>query len=866
MSDSPMMMQYYAHKKEAEDAILLYRVGDFYETFAEDAKTVSEVLNITLTSRNNGSASKIPLAGFPCHALDKYITKLVCAGYKVAIGEQVEDPKLAKKLVKRDIVEIITPGTTIDANFLEETTTNYLLAIHIVEEKAYLCFGDITTGNLYTEICVYSNLENRISVIKPSEIIVCENLRNNLDIIKLKNNLAFLTAISYAPDYYFSQTQALPFLKEHFHLNSFENFGYDSNDLSLIVASALLKYAKVNKKNELEYINRLIKNDNAKKLALDYSAIRNLELVDPLFAEDKDSTLFSVIKKTNTAMGTRLLKKWIINPLLDKEEIEARLRAVEILTEDFALRDSLTTYLRMILDLERISGRISYKRVNPKELIALKNSLEVIPKIVKLLQEKEGLLKELVLNFPNMQAGFDLINLAINNDPPTLLRDGKIIKSGYNKQLDEIKERLKNSKQRLIDLENAEKEKTKIPKLKISYSKIYGYYFEVSKAQLNNVPDYFIRKQTLVNAERFVTEELKNEEDFILTSETTLNDLEYQIFMEVIEELGKFIVDFQVVAEKIAIIDNLNGFAKVAIENNYCKPVIQNGGDFVISEGRHPVVEKLIEKDQFIPNDTFLNNQNSQIMIITGPNMAGKSTYLRQNALIAIMTQIGSFVPAKYAKIPLIDKIYTRIGAFDRLSKGQSTFLVEMSEVANILNNTTEKSLIILDEVGRGTSTFDGLSLAWSIIEYLHEQKGKRAKTIFATHYHELTEMETLFKNIVNFNVSIQRDGDNLIFLRKVNQGSASDSYGIDVANLAGVPYEVISRAKEVLKSVEETPIKVIEERKQDKILDDGALFDTQNIKKDSIIEQFKKVQPDNLTPIEALNLIYKLKSEIKKI
>ncbi len=866
MSDSPMMMQYYAHKKEAEDAILLYRVGDFYETFAEDAKTVSEVLNITLTSRNNGSASKIPLAGFPCHALDKYITKLVCAGYKVAIGEQVEDPKLAKKLVKRDIVEIITPGTTIDANFLEETTTNYLLAIHIVEEKAYLCFGDITTGNLYTEICVYSNLENRISVIKPSEIIVCENLRNNLDIIKLKNNLAFLTAISYAPDYYFSQTQALPFLKEHFHLNSFENFGYDSNDLSLIVASALLKYAKVNKKNELEYINRLIKNDNAKKLALDYSAIRNLELVDPLFAEDKDSTLFSVIKKTNTAMGTRLLKKWIINPLLDKEEIEARLRAVEILTEDFALRDSLTTYLRMILDLERISGRISYKRVNPKELIALKNSLEVIPKIVKLLQEKEGLLKELVLNFPNMQAGFDLINLAINNDPPTLLRDGKIIKSGYNKQLDEIKERLKNSKQRLIDLENAEKEKTKIPKLKISYSKIYGYYFEVSKAQLNNVPDYFIRKQTLVNAERFVTEELKNEEDFILTSETTLNDLEYQIFMEVIEELGKFIVDFQVVAEKIAVIDNLNGFAKVAIENNYCKPVIQNGGDFVISEGRHPVVEKLIEKDQFIPNDTFLNNQNSQIMIITGPNMAGKSTYLRQNALIAIMTQIGSFVPAKYAKIPLIDKIYTRIGAFDRLSKGQSTFLVEMSEVANILNNTTEKSLIILDEVGRGTSTFDGLSLAWSIIEYLHEQKGKRAKTIFATHYHELTEMETLFKNIVNFNVSIQRDGDNLIFLRKVNQGSASDSYGIDVANLAGVPYEVISRAKEVLKSVEETPIKVIEERKQDKILDDGALFDTQNIKKDSIIEQFKKVQPDNLTPIEALNLIYKLKSEIKKI
>ncbi len=866
MSDSPMMMQYYAHKKEAEDAILLYRVGDFYETFAEDAKTVSEVLNITLTSRNNGSASKIPLAGFPCHALDKYITKLVCAGYKVAIGEQVEDPKLAKKLVKRDIVEIITPGTTIDANFLEETTTNYLLAIHIVEEKAYLCFGDITTGNLYTEICVYSNLENRISVIKPSEIIVCENLRNSLDIIKLKNNLAFLTAISYAPDYYFSQTQALPFLKEHFHLNSFENFGYDSNDLSLIVASALLKYAKVNKKNELEYINRLIKNDNAKKLALDYSAIRNLELVDPLFAEDKDSTLFSVIKKTNTAMGTRLLKKWIINPLLDKEEIEARLRAVEILTEDFALRDSLTTYLRMILDLERISGRISYKRVNPKELIALKNSLEVIPKIVKLLQEKEGLLKELVLNFPNMQAGFDLINLAINNDPPTLLRDGKIIKSGYNKQLDEIKERLKNSKQRLIDLENAEKEKTKIPKLKISYSKIYGYYFEVSKAQLNNVPDYFIRKQTLVNAERFVTEELKNEEDFILTSETTLNDLEYQIFMEVIEELGKFIVDFQVVAEKIAIIDNLNGFAKVAIENNYCKPVIQNGGDFVISEGRHPVVEKLIEKDQFIPNDTFLNNQNSQIMIITGPNMAGKSTYLRQNALIAIMTQIGSFVPAKYAKIPLIDKIYTRIGAFDRLSKGQSTFLVEMSEVANILNNTTEKSLIILDEVGRGTSTFDGLSLAWSIIEYLHEQKGKRAKTIFATHYHELTEMETLFKNIVNFNVSIQRDGDNLIFLRKVNQGSASDSYGIDVANLAGVPYEVISRAKEVLKSVEETPIKVIEERKQDKILDDGALFDTQNIKKDSIIEQFKKVQPDNLTPIEALNLIYKLKSEIKKI
>jgi len=864
---SPLMTQYLLHKKEAPEAILLYRVGDFYETFYEDAVTISSVLNITLTARGKGiNEEKIPLAGFPVHSLDKYITKLVAAGFKVAIGEQVEDPKLTTKLVKREIVEIVTPGTTIDANFLDDSVTNYLLSIYFNDDNAYISYGDITTGILYTEKVEKKLLDSKISIIKPSEIIISENLQNDIEIIKLKNDIPFAVTFSYAPNYYFNEIQAISILKEHFHLSNFESFGYEFKDLALIAASALLKYSKSNKKNDLEYINRLIKNDGNKNLSLDYSAIRNLELIEPLFAEDKNATLLNVINKTSTSMGIRLLKKWIINPLIEKKEIEKRLRAVEILINDFNLRDNLSDYLKMIIDLERISGRISYKRVNPKELISLKKSISIIPNIVNLLSKENGLLKDMTENIPDLTESFQFIENAINEEPPTLLRDGKMIKTGFNEELDTLKERVKNSKQWLIDLEDRERKKTGIAKLKISYSRVHGYYFEVSKAQIANVPDYFIRKQTLVNAERYFTEELKNEEDFILNSETMLNDLEYKLFMEVVDNLNDFVPNFQQCANVIAVIDNLNGFAKIAIDNNYSKPNIIQNGDFIIEEGRHPVIEKLMDNEQFIANDTILNNNNSQIMIITGPNMAGKSTYLRQNALIAIMAQIGSFIPAKSATIPIVDKIFTRIGAFDRLSKGQSTFLVEMSEVANILDNATERSLIILDEVGRGTSTFDGLSLAWSIIEYLHEEKGKRAKTIFATHYHELTEMETLFKNIVNYNVSIKRDGDNLIFLRKVKPGSASDSYGIDVANLAGVPSQVISRAKEVLTKLEKSEIVVINNKKEEKVIDDGALFNTKELKKDSLIDSFKKVQPDNLTPIEALNLLYKLKNDIKKI
>ena len=875
---TPMMQQYMETKKEYPDCILFYRLGDFYEMFFDDAITASRELEITLTGKNCGLEERAPMCGVPYHAVDGYLNRLVSKGYKVAICEQVEDPATAKGLVKRDVVRIVTPGTNLDTQSLDETKNNYIMCVVYIADRYGLSVADVTTGEyLVTELGDSEKLFDEIYKFMPSELICNEAFyMSGMDLELLKEKLGITI---YSLDaWYFDDAICQRTLKEHFHVNVVEGLGLADYDCGVIAAGALLQYLLETQKRDLSHITKLSVYASGKYMLLDSSTRRNLELCETLREKQKRGSLLWVLDKTKTAMGARTLRKYIEQPLIDRKEIERRLDAVDELKNNAISREEIREYLSPIYDLERLVCKITYQSANPRDLIAFESSLSMLPHIKYILQEmKAPLLHEIYENLDTLEELCNLIQTAIQDDPPLAMKEGGIIKDGYNEEVDRLRSAKSDGKEWLAKLEADEREKTGIKNLRIRYNKVFGYYLEVTNSFKNLVPDYYTRKQTLANAERYIIPELKELEDTILGAEDRLYALEYQLYCEVRDQIAKEILRIQSTAHAIAQLDTFASMALVAERNQYVRPKINEKGVINIKDGRHPVVEKMIPNDMFIANDTYLNDKKNRISIITGPNMAGKSTYMRQTALIVLMAQIGSFVPAASADIGLVDRIFTRVGASDDLASGQSTFMVEMTEVANILRNATNKSLLILDEIGRGTSTFDGLSIAWAVIEHISNSKLLGAKTLFATHYHELTELEGKIDNVNNYCIAVKEKGDDIIFLRKIVKGGADKSYGIQVARLAGVPDSVIQRAKEI---VEELVHADITERIKD-IASHGheqpkakpkhydevdlaqmSLFDT--VKDDDVIDEIKSLDISNLTPIEALNTLYQLQNKLK--
>ncbi|MGF0102389.1 DNA mismatch repair protein MutS [Faecalicatena contorta] len=875
---TPMMQQYMETKKEYPDCILFYRLGDFYEMFFDDAITASRELEITLTGKNCGLEERAPMCGVPYHAVDGYLNRLVSKGYKVAICEQMEDPATAKGLVKRDVVRIVTPGTNLDTQSLDETKNNYIMCVVYIADRYGLSVADVTTGEyLVTELGDSEKLFDEIYKFMPSELICNEAFyMSGMDLELLKEKLGITI---YSLDaWYFDDAICQRTLKEHFHVNVVEGLGLADYDCGVIAAGALLQYLLETQKRDLSHITKLSVYASGKYMLLDSSTRRNLELCETLREKQKRGSLLWVLDKTKTAMGARTLRKYIEQPLIDRKEIERRLDAVDELKNNAISREEIREYLSPIYDLERLVCKITYQSANPRDLIAFESSLSMLPHIKYILQEmKAPLLHEIYENLDTLEELCDLIQTAIQDDPPLAMKEGGIIKDGYNEEVDRLRSAKSDGKEWLAKLEADEREKTGIKNLRIRYNKVFGYYLEVTNSFKNLVPDYYTRKQTLANAERYIIPELKELEDTILGAEDRLYALEYQLYCEVRDQIAKEILRIQSTAHAIAQLDTFASMALVAERNQYVRPKINEKGVINIKDGRHPVVEKMIPNDMFIANDTYLNDKKNRISIITGPNMAGKSTYMRQTALIVLMAQIGSFVPAASADIGLVDRIFTRVGASDDLASGQSTFMVEMTEVANILRNATNKSLLILDEIGRGTSTFDGLSIAWAVIEHISNSKLLGAKTLFATHYHELTELEGKIDNVNNYCIAVKEKGDDIIFLRKIVKGGADKSYGIQVARLAGVPDSVIQRAKEI---VEELVHADITERIKD-IASHGheqpkakpkhydevdlaqmSLFDT--VKDDDVIDEIKSLDISNLTPIEALNTLYQLQNKLK--
>ncbi|MCF2666974.1 DNA mismatch repair protein MutS [Faecalicatena contorta] len=873
-----MMQQYMETKKEYPDCILFYRLGDFYEMFFDDAITASRELEITLTGKNCGLEERAPMCGVPYHAVDGYLNRLVSKGYKVAICEQMEDPATAKGLVKRDVVRIVTPGTNLDTQSLDETKNNYIMCVVYIADRYGLSVADVTTGEyLVTELGDSEKLFDEIYKFMPSELICNEAFyMSGMDLELLKEKLGITI---YSLDaWYFDDAICQRTLKEHFHVNVVEGLGLADYDCGVIAAGALLQYLLETQKRDLSHITKLSVYASGKYMLLDSSTRRNLELCETLREKQKRGSLLWVLDKTKTAMGARTLRKYIEQPLIDRKEIERRLDAVDELKNNAISREEIREYLSPIYDLERLVCKITYQSANPRDLIAFESSLSMLPHIKYILQEmKAPLLHEIYENLDTLEELCDLIQTAIQDDPPLAMKEGGIIKDGYNEEVDRLRSAKSDGKEWLAKLEADEREKTGIKNLRIRYNKVFGYYLEVTNSFKNLVPDYYTRKQTLANAERYIIPELKELEDTILGAEDRLYALEYQLYCEVRDQIAKEILRIQSTAHAIAQLDTFASMALVAERNQYVRPKINEKGVINIKDGRHPVVEKMIPNDMFIANDTYLNDKKNRISIITGPNMAGKSTYMRQTALIVLMAQIGSFVPAASADIGLVDRIFTRVGASDDLASGQSTFMVEMTEVANILRNATNKSLLILDEIGRGTSTFDGLSIAWAVIEHISNSKLLGAKTLFATHYHELTELEGKIDNVNNYCIAVKEKGDDIIFLRKIVKGGADKSYGIQVARLAGVPDSVIQRAKEI---VEELVHADITERIKD-IASHGheqpkakpkhydevdlaqmSLFDT--VKDDDVIDEIKSLDISNLTPIEALNTLYQLQNKLK--
>ena len=874
---SPMMVHYCQTKCAYKDSILFYRLGDFYEMFFEDAKTVSRELELTLTGKDCGLSERAPMCGIPYHAAETYINRLIDKGYKVAICEQVEDPKTAKGIVKREVTRVVTPGTNLNMQELDEGKNNYLMAIVCVGDHFGVSTADITTGDCYvTEIDEERKLWDEINKFLPAEII-CNDafLVSGVDVDDLKNRLHI--SVFALESWYFGDDLCKQTLLEHFKISSLEGLGLADYDSGVIAAGSLFRYLLDTQKNTMEHMNKIIPYTTDRYMVIDSSSRRNLELVETLREKQKRGSLLWVLDKTKTAMGARMLRSFVEQPLIDADAINERLDAVTELNMQAMLREEIREYLNPVYDLERLVSRISYRSANPRDLLAFKMSLEMIPHIKNLLANfTSPLLVRINEQMDGLEDLYTLLEASITEDPPLAVKEGGIIREGYNEQVDTYRNSKTQGKSWLAQLEAEEKEKTGIRNLKIKYNKVFGYYLEVTNSFKDLVPEYYTRKQTLTNAERYITPKLKELEDMILGAEDKLFALEYDLFCQVREELAAQIPRIQETAKAIAQLDVYASLSVVAQRNNYVRPTVNTKGVIDIKNGRHPVVEKMINNDMFIANDTYLDNGSKRVSVITGPNMAGKSTYMRQTALIVLMAQIGSFVPAEKAKIGVVDRIFTRVGASDDLASGQSTFMVEMTEVANILRNATAKSLLILDEIGRGTSTFDGLSIAWAVIEHISNTKLLGAKTLFATHYHELTELEGKIPGVNNYCIAVKERGDDIVFLRKIVKGGADKSYGIQVAKLAGVPDSVLDRAKELVDELVHTDItstfKDLAENSRktkpkavhyDEVdLEQISLFDT--VQDQDIIEELKNLDITMLTPMDAMNTLYRLQNKLK--
>ena len=871
MNMSPMMQEYCKTKEEYKDCILFYRLGDFYEMFFDDALLVSKELELTLTGKDCGLEERAPMCGIPFHAADTYINRLIERGHKVAICEQVEDPKKAKGLVKRAVIRVVTPGTTLDATSLDESKNNYLMSIVSIADRFGCAIADITTGDCFlTEVPNSQKLVDEINKFSPAEIICNDSFfMSGVDTDDLKERLGI--CIFSLDAWYFDDDTCRKELREHFHVTNLEGLGISDYDSGIIAAGALFLYLKETQKTALSQMTTIRPYTAERYMLIDSSSRRNLELVETLREKQKRGSLLWVLDKTKTAMGARTLRSFVEQPLIDAEEINRRLEALEELNEKPMLRDEIREYLNPVYDLERLVSRISFKSANPRDMVAFASSLEMIPYIKQVLRDFQApILKEIYEDMDSLEDITDLIKHAIVDEPPLAQKDGGIIREGFNEDVDKFRSARTDGKKWLTELETKERERTGIKSLKIKYNRVFGYALEVTNTFKELVPENYIRKQTLANAERYITEELKNLENMILGAEDKLYALEYELFSNVRDKVGQEVIRIQRTAKAIAGLDVFASLALVAERNHYVRPKVNEGGIIDIKGGRHPVVEQMIDNDMFIANDTYLDNTKKRISIITGPNMAGKSTYMRQTALIVLMAQIGSFVPADKAVIGIVDRIFTRVGASDDLASGQSTFMVEMTEVANILRNATAKSLLILDEIGRGTSTFDGLAIAWAVIEHISNTKLCGAKTLFATHYHELTELEGKLSGVTNYCIAVKEKGDDIVFLRKIVKGGADKSYGIQVAKLAGVPDSVINRAKELVEELSDADITaavkdLASPKKKPKVEMDMAqmsLFDT--VQDNDIIEELKGIDIGNLTPMEALNTLYNLQNKIK--
>ena len=878
---SPMMQHYLQTKKEYPGCILFYRLGDFYEMFFEDAEIVSKELELTLTGKSCGLPERAPMCGVPFHAVDNYLTRLVEKGYKAAICEQVEDPRTAKGMVKREVIRIVTPGTNLDMDSIEEGKNNFIFCIlYSRQGKSGISVADVTTGEFYmTETEGDRKIYDEIVRYSPSEIICSDSfMLSGLDLTDLQERLGII--INTLGAHYFDENAAEKVISEHFHVSSLIALGMDDKRAGSTAAGALLKYLYDTQKNSLSNITGINVYASGKYMLLDSSTRRNLELTETMREKKKRGSLLWVLDRTGTAMGARKLHQMIEQPLVDREMIEKRLDAVDMLCQNTVDRDEIREYLQPVYDLERLMTRVSYSTANPRDLIALRGSLSMLAPIRQVLEDFEGgLLKELRDDMDDFRDLVDLLNRSIEDEPPLQVKEGGIIRRGFDADIDMLREAKTQGRQWLMNLEAEDQQRTGIKNLRIKYNKVFGYYFEVTNSFKNMVPSDYMRKQTLVGSERYTSEKLKSLEDTILNAEDKLNTLEYDKFCEVRDTVGGQISRIQKAARALAMLDALCSLSLAAERGRYVRPSINEKGYIKIKEGRHPVVEKMLQ-GEFISNDTVLDGKKNAIAIITGPNMAGKSTYMRQVALICLMAQIGSFVPAASADLCVVDRIFTRVGASDDLGSGQSTFMVEMNEVANILRNATPASLLILDEIGRGTSTYDGLSIAWSVIEHISNKKFLGAKTLFATHYHELTELEGKIDNVSNYCVAVKEKGDDIVFLRKIIKGGADKSYGIQVAKLAGLPDIVIDRAKELLDQLTDSDIitekiqnietkagqntgKVKKVKHYDEVdLGQMSLFET--VSDEDVLKELRDIDISNLTPLDALNTLYRLQTELK--
>ena len=902
---TPMMQQYFSLKEEYPDSILFFRLGDFYEMFNDDAELAARELEITLTSRKKGGGEKTPMAGVPCQSVESYISQLIDKGYRVAICEQMEEPSQTSGLVERDVVRVITPGTIVNNDILEDKNNNYLAAVVKDGDGYGFGFVDVSTGEFsVTELAGANALEkviDELSRLNPAEILMdqaTKEVDRIMDFIDAQLN----PSITDLEDK-FSRDEAYELLTDHFNTVSLEGFGCENKPHAIKVAGVILDFLVETQKRSLSHINQLSTYSTTDYMVLDVNTRRNLELVETMRDKSKAGSLLGVIDHTVTAMGGRRLKKWLEQPLLEVDKIEDRLDAVEEIKNNILSKEDLKDLLDQVYDIERLMGKVIYGSANARDLISLKNSLVVLPEIKDLLAEFDAAkLADLRTTLDKLEDVSGLIDKAIQEEPPTTLTEGGIIKYGYDDQLDELLDAMNEGKDWIVNLQKQERERTGISSLKVGHNKVHGYYIEVTKANLDAVPDDYVRKQTLSNSERYITPELKDKESQILGAQEKSMDLEYELFVEVREQVAAETERIQISADVLAQLDSLVSLADVALNNNYTKPKVNNSDELEIKEGRHPVVEEMMNEEVFVPNDAYLNGEEDRFCIITGPNMSGKSTYMRQVALITLLTQMGSFVPASEAEIGIVDRIFTRVGASDDLTTGQSTFMVEMNEVANILNNATDKSLIILDEVGRGTSTYDGLSIAWAVTEYISNQNKIGAKSLFATHYHELTDLEEHLPGVKNYNIAVEEEDDDVVFLRKIIPGGADKSYGIEVAKRAGIPTEVIDRSKEILENLEaeekEVENKIYHQTEADKqaeksnkdstkadieaekVAEDTkqqvreeepkdisgqlALFNT-GANNNQLAEELEKLDIMSMTPLEAMNKLHELQKKAKE-